>query len=214
MIISHNCKAYKKIWSELGPARFNGAYYYSQEIVQNIIPFVKTSRNWLTIDWPGKKPIDHAIAFVHNNINLHWYEDWKGKDVVLVCGLPETAKNVSKFASSIFVPLSVDVRYVQQFTTSKIKDVCYAGRPDKKTEVVPDDIPHLEGMPRERMLREMAKYHQVYAVGRTAIEAKILGCEILPYDPRFPDPSIWQVLDNREAAKILDKKLKEVECGG
>ena len=66
-------------------------------------------------------------------------------------------------------------------------------------------------MPRELLLDELAKYKKAYAVGRCALEAKALGCEILPYDDRFPDPSIWKVLDNKEAAKILQEKLDEID---
>jgi hypothetical protein len=69
----------------------------------------------------------------------------------------------------------------------------------------------LSGMPRALLLAEMAKYEKVYAVGRTAIEAKILGCEILPYDDRFPDPEIWQILDSSKAAEILQKKLDKID---
>ena len=76
---------------------------------------------------------------------------------------------------------------------------------------MPIDIDYIEGLPREELLAEMAKYKKVYAVGRTAIEAKILGCEVLPYDDRYPDPEIWQVLDNRDAAKILQEKLDEID---
>ena len=67
------------------------------------------------------------------------------------------------------------------------------------------------GMEHEELLKEMGKYKQVYAVGRTAIEAKILGCEVLPYDPRFPDPNVWVILDNKDAAMILQKFINEVE---
>ena len=57
----------------------------------------------------------------------------------------------------------------------------------------------------------MAKYKRVYAVGWTAIEAKILGAEVLPYDSRFPDPRVWKVIDNSEAAVILQQKLDKIE---
>ena len=67
------------------------------------------------------------------------------------------------------------------------------------------------GLEHDELLRRMAKYKYVYAVGRTAIEAKILGCEVLPYDPRFPDPSVWQILDNKDAAKILQEAIDEIE---
>ena len=62
-------------------------------------------------------------------------------------------------------------------------------------------------MPRERLLKKMAQYKKIYAVGRTAIEARALGCEILPYDPRFPDVDRWKVIDNLEAAKMLQEEL-------
>ena len=57
----------------------------------------------------------------------------------------------------------------------------------------------------------MAEYEQIYAVGRTAIEAKILGCEVLPYDVRYPDPRMWKVIDNKDAAKLLQKKLDVID---
>ena len=57
----------------------------------------------------------------------------------------------------------------------------------------------------------MALYKRVYAVGRCALEAKILGCEILPYDSRYPDPSVWVVLDNSEVIPMLQKELDKLE---
>ena len=66
-------------------------------------------------------------------------------------------------------------------------------------------------LPRNEILERLARYKKAYAVGRCAIEAKILGCEVLPYDRRFPDPSIWEILDNKDAAKILQDKLDELE---
>ena len=57
----------------------------------------------------------------------------------------------------------------------------------------------------------MAEYRRVYAVGRCAIEAKCLGCEVLPFDPRYPDPELWQVLDNKDAAAILQKELEKID---
>ena len=57
----------------------------------------------------------------------------------------------------------------------------------------------------------MAEYEAIYAVGRCALEGLALGCNILPYDNRFPDPSVWKLLDNLEAAKILQEKLDEID---
>mgnify|MGYP003308040885 CR=1 FL=1 len=36
MIIDHNHLFYRRRWALAGDARYNGAYYYSQEIVNNI----------------------------------------------------------------------------------------------------------------------------------------------------------------------------------
>ena len=94
----------------------------------------------------------------------------------------------------------------------KTKQVAYAGRPEKKKlGELPAGIDLLEGLDRDDLLREMAKYKQIYAVGRCAIEAKALGCEILPFDRRFPDPSIWKVVDNCEAAEILQRELDRID---
>lgn len=194
------------------PNLYNGGYYYSIEIVDNIIPLVKTDRNWMTVD---VKPvtIDHCIAFVHNNIHVEWYEKWKGKDVILVCGMPETVERVKNFGKALYLPLSVDVDYVKQFKTKKTKEICFVGRKEK-LRGIPNNVDILTGMPREDLLKEVAKYKKAYAVDRCAIEAKILGCEILPYDYNYGvvhDPSFWKVFDNKDAAKMLQEMIDEID---
>ena len=57
----------------------------------------------------------------------------------------------------------------------------------------------------------MADYKKVYCTGRTALQAKVLGCEIGVHDPNFPDPRIWKVIDNRDAAKMLQDILNEID---
>ena len=214
MIISHEDPESIEERSHLGPSFHNGAYYYSKDIVENIIPNVKTDRNWITI-MVGKKCLDHSIYFIHNNLYPYKYNFIKNyKDVIVVSGTPETAKRCRNLGYSFYLPLSVDVNYIKKFKTKKTKEACYAGRKCKiYSELVPKDVPKLGGMEHDDLLKEMAKYKQVYAVGRTAIEAKILGCEVLPYDPRFPDPSVWEILDNKDAAKMLQKYIDEVEHG-
>jgi hypothetical protein len=66
-------------------------------------------------------------------------------------------------------------------------------------------------MPQSKLLREMAKYKKIYASGRTAIQAKILGCEVLPHETNFPDSGFWKVIDNKDAAKMLLAKLNEID---
>ena len=72
----------------------------------------------------------------------------------------------------------------------------------------------IENLDRSILLRKMARYQEVYAVGRTAIESKVLGCEVLPYDERYPDPSVWRIVDNAEAAKMLQQILDDIDGKG
>lgn len=212
MVIDHNHVFYRRRWSLAGNARYNGAYYYSQEIVNNIIPEIKTDRNWVTINVPGACT-DHSIVFIHNNLDpklYDWLKDYK--DLVLICGIPETCENLQHFGKTVYLPLSVDIKFVQKFKAKKkTEEVAFAGRSDKKTKAIPKNTPCIEDINRYDFLTEMAKYKQIYAVGRTAIEAKVLGCEVLPYDERFPDPEIWTVYDNSEVIKILQKALDDID---
>lgn len=217
MIIDHTHPDYVKKWKTLGENKYNGAYYYSKEIVRNIIPRVKTDRNWVTIRLAGNKDHpDHSIVFIHNNRNPNYYEYLQNyKDCILVCSLPSTAENVSFFGKSIYLPLSVDVKAVEKYKVkNKTKDKAYAGRIIKlnyATSSLPKDIDILCNMPQSKLLREMAKYKTIYATGRTAIQAKVLGCHVESHDVRFQDASIWQVLDNREAAKMLQDLIDEID---
>lgn len=210
MIIDHTDEMYRRIWASLGEERFNGAYYYSCEIVKNIIPNVKTDRSWLTINSRGTCE-DGSIVFVHNNLYPEIYE-WvrQYKDIILVCGVPETCEKVKHLGTPIYLPLSIDTAYVKSFKTEKDKDTAYAGRPNKKVNL-PEGIDHLEGLPRAELLTQMARYEYIYAVGRTALEAKALGCRLKAYDPRYPDTRVWKVFDNKQAAKILQQKLDEID---
>lgn len=211
MVIDHNDRMYRLRWSFMGDNRWNGAFYYSKEIVKNIIPNVSTDRNWVTVNERGRGT-DHSIVFVHNNLHPEHYE-WLKKydDVILVCGVPETVGKVEHIHPAIYLPLSIDVDYVKKFEREKDRDTAFFGRPGKSTGYDFGDADAVCGMRRDKMLAEMARYRKGYCVGRCALEFKALGGEVLPYDPRYPDPGIWQVLDNREAAKILQDKLDEID---
>lgn len=215
MIIDHNHKKYREIWKQAGLNRYNGAFYYSKEIVKNIIPNIITDRNWVTVNIPPYGA-DHSIVFIHNNLHPERYE-WlkKYKDLILVCGVEETCEKVSHLGKAIYLPLSVDVEYVKQFKIpkkEKTKEVAFIGRPAKKRGFeFPNGTDLLIGIKRQELLPMMAQYKEVYAVGRTAIEAKILGCRLKAYDDRYPKVSIWKPLDNKEAAKILQEKLDEID---
>ena len=212
-IIDHTHPAYKKKWMQSGFQRYNGAYYYSCEIVNNIIPHIKTDRNWVTVNIPGKC-FDHSIVFIHNNKNPERYS-WlkKYKDLVLICGIPETCNKVKKYGTPIYLPLSVDVKEVKKHIHPKINETAFAGRKPKRIGAkFKPNTTYIEDLPRDKFLDILSEYKEVYAVGRVAIEAKILGCKILPYDKRYPDVNIWRVMDNRVATRILQARLDELDC--
>lgn len=193
--------------------RNNGAYWYSREINENIIPRVQTDRNWVTIFVPGRC-YDHSIVFIHNNLNPGRYDYMKSfKDLVLVCGVESTVEVMRErfpMHQVIYLPLSVDVEYVSQFKRPKIKKACFAGRLEKKTEQIPNGCDIYGNISRDELLPIIAEYETVYAVGRCAIEAKVLGAKIGIYDPRFPK-DIWEIIDNSEAAWILQRKLDKID---
>lgn len=218
MIISVNHKAYVRKRNRLKKgSRHNGAYYYAKEIEQNIIPNVQTDRNWVLVNIPPYGA-DHAIVFIHNNLHPENYE-WlkKYNDLILVCGVEETCDKVKHLGTPIYLPLSVDVDYVKQFKLPKSErqGIAYVGRPAKKFGFeFPEGTDMIEGLPRDALLEKMAHYETVYAVGRTAIEAKCLGCKLKAYDDRYPKVSKWKSFDNKKAAKILQEKLNEIDgCG-
>lgn len=218
MIIDHTHPLYAEKRNKMPHGdKYNGAYYYSKEIVKNIIPLVKTDRNWITIRLPEmKNHPDHSIVFIHNNRNPNYYEYLRDyKDCILVCGLPSTAENVSFFGKSIYLPLSVDVENVKKYRVKeKTKEAAFAGRSVKlayATSSLPKNIDILTDMPQSQLLREMAKYKTIYATGRTAIQAKILDCHVESHDTRFQNADIWQVVDNKDAAKMLQKLLDEID---
>ena len=213
LIINHDHPKYRQKWKKIGSGKYNGAFYYSKEICKNIIPRVKTDRPWITIKVPGTA-CDHAIVFIHNNLDPSSYDYLKDyDDLILVCGIPETVPKVAHLGKAIYLPLSVDVQYVSQFKRKKTKGTACVGRRDKleKSMNLPRTVDWICGVKRQYMLPMMAQYEKIYAVGRTAIEARILGCEILPYDERFPDVDRWQILDNREAAVMLQKMIDEID---
>ena len=211
MVISHESPLYRLRWERAGDNRYNGAYYYSVEIVRNIVPKVDTDRNWVTICSTGEC-LDHSVVFVHNNNNPGRYS-WMSayEDLVLVCGVPSTCGKVAHLGRAVYLPLSVDVPYVERFRAPKTRGTAYVGRPGKRNGIDLGDADLLEGMPRDELLARMAEYERVYAVGRCAIEARVLGCEVLPYDPRYPDPAIWKVVDNAEAAEMLQRILDDID---
>ena len=216
MIINHLSTEYQNLLRKHNATvALNGAYFYSEEICKNIIPYIKTDYNWITVNCGVA--MDHSIVFIHNNNEPHLYDYLKDyKDLILVISQKKTKRKVKYLSDKIiYLPLSVDVEYVKKFRKNrKAHDLAFVGRRSKrfyKTVEFNEECDYLEGMERPRLLNHMALYRRVYAVGRCALEAKILDCEVLPYDSRFPDPSIWKVLDNSEVIPILQKELDKLK---
>lgn len=210
MNITHEHPAYVEARSKIGLSRWNGAYYYSKEIVRHFIPTIETWRPWVTVQ-AGELAVDHAIYFIHHNYNTNVYRHLaKYKDLVLVCGWPQTVQKVAHLGKAVYLPLSVDVEDVAQYRREKDRDICCAGRKEKITRA-PRGTVEVTGLPRAEFLNELARYRKVYAMDRVAIEAKVLGCEVLPYHPWFPDPDFWRVIDSHDAARMLQGLLDDID---
>ena len=92
MIIDHTSPYYQR---PMTAGKYNGAWYYSEEIVKNIIPNISTDRSWLTINAKGAPVPNGSIVFIHNNLHPQFYTWLSGKsDLILVCGIPETMELV------------------------------------------------------------------------------------------------------------------------
>lgn len=211
MIFSHESPEYA---DSLRTRNHNhGAYWYSVEILEHFIPNIDTDRNWVTIGYDGKC-YDHSIVFAHSNLYPHVYKYLEPfDDLILVCSWPQQMEAVKQWGKPVFLPMSVDVEYVEQFKREKDRDICFAGRMEKCTDALrhTPGIDFIAEVEREQLLTEMARYERVYAIDRVAIEAKVLGCEVLLYDRRFPDPGFWEVIDSRDAARMLQGILDEVD---
>ena len=215
-----NYIAYKKIFHPGGGGMHNGAYYYSQDIVKNIIPYVKTNRPWDTLGMKVTRSMDHAIVFLHHCRNWDAVYSWLDRynDLVYVCSTKPTYEwAISKGKQAVFLPLSIDVDYVSQFKTKKTKRACYAGnrwafKREDENKNIPDyvDFPPAN-LPREELLKFIAPYKELYAIGRCAIEGLALGCKIKPFYHDYMDPKYWKLLDNKDAAKLLQKYLDDLD---
>lgn len=215
-----NYIAYKKIFYPNGAGMHNGAYYYSKDIVEHIIPNVQTWRPWDTMGMKCLRSADHAIVFIHHCRSWDKVYNWLNRytDQIYICSTKPTYEwAISRGKKAVFLPLSIDVDYVKQFKTKKTKQACYAGnrwgfkRADEKKNI-PDyvDFPPAN-LPREELLKFIAPYKELYAIGRCAIEGLALGCKIKPFYHDYMDPTYWRVLDCKEAAQILQEALDQID---
>lgn len=220
-IIGADTKEFSEARNRLVHGKYNGAYFYAKEIEQNIIPRVKTDRPWDLLGKRSTGSFDNAIVFLHNNAEHEKiYGGWLGKyykNQIFVVNQPSTERYVKSLGlPCIYLPVSCDLDYVRKFRTKKTKEVCHVGnrwgwrRADIEKYVPPDVEFAPWDMKRDDLLRFMAPYKKVYAVARCAVEAKALGCEVLKCQSDM-DPEDFPMLDNKEAAKILQKELDKYD---
>lgn len=220
-IIGADTKEFSEARNRLVHGKYNGAYFYAKEIEQNIIPRVKTDRPWDLLGKRSTGSFDNAIVFLHNNAEHEKiYGGWLGKyykNQIFVVNQPSTERYVKSLGlPCIYLPVSCDLDYVRKFRTKKTKEVCHVGnrwgwRRADIEKYVPAGVEFAPwDMKRDELLRFMAPYKKVYAVARCAVEAKALGCEVLKCQSDM-DPEDFPMLDNKEAAKILQKELDKYD---
>lgn len=213
---------YRKKTFPKGSGIYNGAYFYSNEIASNIIPRVKTNRDWDTLGMRCIGSMNGAIVFIHHCINWDTVYDWLGDyddQIYIVSTRPTYEWFVKHGKRTILLPLSIDVAYVSQFAMPKTKHACYAGnrwafkRKDEERNIPADVEFPPKNIPRDKLLSFIAPYRELYAIGRCALEGLVLGCKIQPFYHVYPDPSYWRILDNADAATMLQKALDMIEHG-
>ena len=116
--------------------------------------------------------------------------------------------------------MSIDTEYVKQFRVKKkTKDTCFVGnwwvreQMTNPSALVADKVDFLSNIPREKLLKEVAKYKKAYAIDRCAMECKVLGVELLKLDTRYHCENVGNVVDNRDAAKMLQQILNSIDGG-
>ena len=134
-IFSHLSPEYKNYCKEHSIIPDNGAFYYSKELVENIIPKIKTKRNWVTVNIPSNC-YDNTIVFIHNNKNPErywWLEQFK--NLIIVCSNYKTLRFMCELFPQfhcIYIPLSIDREYVERFKVKrKTKNTAFYGRLEK-----------------------------------------------------------------------------------
>ena len=208
LYFSHLSPEYKA----LNLSKTNGAYWYSKELAENILPKIKTNRPFVTINL-NPFCIDNAIVFIHNNLDQSGYEWLKQyKNLICLCSKIETVCNLIEIlpkAHIVYLPMSIDTNYIKQFKAKrKTKQACYFGRGATVPHNLPENVKILGTGEREASLKEVAKYKTVYARGRCLLEAKCLGCNTVNTSERTGSE---ELLDNKDAIKLLQKIINEID---
>ena len=204
----------------------NGAYYYSKEIEDNILPKIKAGLLIVTAGaalYSAKELPDGCVVVCHDNRSTKKsYGRLFGKNIIWVCSKHSTVATLEGYGEkAVYVPLSIDTEYVKKFKRRKTKDIAYVGNAwafkRDYLNALPNNIEQLSDMSREKLLKEMAKYKNVIAEGRVYLEAMTLGCKVeLPkYENITVEaPELFgrkRPLDNRDAIPAWREALQAAD---
>ena len=170
-----------------------GAHFYAKEIEDIILPKLDLNLFIITAGaalYPANEVPDGAIAVCHDNrYTKESYHRLFRKGIVWVCSKQSTVDKLKSYGeNAVYIPLSIDTRYVAKYKTKKTKDIAYVGNPwafkADYLASLPPNIDQLSNMEREDLLKAMAKYRRVIAEGRCLMEAQVLGaeCEVPKYE--------------------------------
>ena len=202
-----------KAWhSNSGESKNNGAYWYAKEIEKNILPKLKDLDT--TIVTAGatllkKQPAMYSVVVCHDNRStISSYRHLLKLGNTFICSKHSTADTLTKAGEkAVYVPLSIDTRYVAKYKTDKTEDIAYVGNPwafkQSYLKSLPDNVVQLSGMERLDLIKAMAKFKRVIAEGRCMMEAQVLGCETeVPVYPDGHESVYVEALDNRDTIDL------------
>lgn len=221
IIYGINTKRYKD-WAAADPsATNNGGYQYAKEIESNILPSITSEATIVTVGlslYETEEIPYGSIAVCHQNRDpIEAYAHFMKRGFVWVCSKHSTVDILRKYGqTAVYIPLSIDTAYVAQYKTKKTKDIAYVGNAwDFKKDYLaslPEHIDQLSGLPRDELLREMAKYKRVIAEGRCLMEAQVLGAKgEVPQYPDGKEAVFVEPLDNRDTIEYWKILFAEVD---
>ena len=209
IVLGTQSEKFTKYEASQGGHALNGAFFYAEEIENNILPAIGDVDVTIVTTgatlYKSKELPNGAIVVCHDNRRpISSYRLLLRKNILWICSKHSTVDKMRGVGEkAIYIPLSIDTSYVEKFKTEKTEAAAFVGNPwgfkKRYLNLLPKDIVQLSGLEREDLLREMAKYRRVIAEGRCLMEAQVLGAETEV--PRYEDgiESVYvEALDNKD----------------
>lgn len=219
VILGTNTERFRTWHKTQGAEGMNGAYWYSKEIEDIILPELDSDAVVVTVAaslyGPNDIPSGSVIVCHDNRYTEQSYGNHFGNNHLWICSKESTVKTLKGYGeNAVYVPLSIDTRYVKKFITDKTKDTAYVGNPwgfkKEYLESLPPNIKQLGGMERDVLLRKMAEYKNVIAEGRCLMEAQVLGAKTSVPEYKEHEAVFVKALDSLAAVKHWQKAFKKV----